>query len=389
MADLRVFVSSTCYDLAVLREQLRAFLLGAGHQPVMSDYSDVLYDPRNHTHTSCVREVAGCDIAVVVVGGRFGGAAVPEALSHVDFEKLRAASGSPWPVELGQSVSITQLEVLRAIQDSIPVFAFVEEQVWHDHLVYERNKGSTILSGISFPSIDKPETGKYIFEFINFLRHRPHNNSIQRFARFEDIISHLRRQWSALFQRLLLEQRQSFRESRATAQIAEQLESLKAAVLTSIKEPGLRDTARGVVRYRRIVDFVINLDLGDPLDAIRSGVSIQDVLQRARVIKAFELARSADVRGLRTFLMKSDGTMLMFRMPSRLMRGIATQWAEFVKLPVQAREAIFEAWEGMSSHSSMFMTTNRSLEEWAAEGDLREIPLDVLFSEPEDTEGTA
>jgi hypothetical protein len=389
MADLRVFVSSTCYDLAILREQLRAFLLGAGHQPVMSDYSDVLYDHRNHTHTSCVREVAGCDIAVVVVGGRFGGAAVPEALSHVDFEKLRAASGSPWTVEQGQSVSITQLEVLRAIQDSIPVFAFVDEQVWHDHLVYEKNKGNPILSGISFPSIDKPETGKYIFEFINFLRHRPHNNSIQRFARFEDIISHLRRQWSALFQRLLLEQRQAFREARATAQIAEQLESLKAAVLTSIKEPGLRDTARGVVRYRRVVDFVTNLKLTNPLDAIRSGVSMQDVLQRAQVVKAFELARSADVRGTRTFLMKSDGTMLMFRMPPRMLRGIAVQWVEFVKLPVQSREAIFEAWEGMSGHLTMFVTTNRTAEEWAAEGELREVPVEQVFSETEDADGTA
>lgn len=62
MAGLRVFVSSTCYDLSVIRSQLRIFIQDLGHEPSMSDYSDLLYYPRIHTHTSCVDEVASADV---------------------------------------------------------------------------------------------------------------------------------------------------------------------------------------------------------------------------------------------------------------------------------------------------------------------------------------
>ncbi len=40
MAGLKVFVSSTCYDLALVRNQLRTFIQNLGHDPIMSDYND-------------------------------------------------------------------------------------------------------------------------------------------------------------------------------------------------------------------------------------------------------------------------------------------------------------------------------------------------------------
>ncbi|HBE5548536.1 TPA: DUF4062 domain-containing protein, partial [Escherichia coli] len=36
MAGLRVFVSSTCYDLSLLRSQLRIFIQNLGYEPMMS-----------------------------------------------------------------------------------------------------------------------------------------------------------------------------------------------------------------------------------------------------------------------------------------------------------------------------------------------------------------
>ena len=55
MPSPKVFVSSTCYDLGMAREQLRSFLLRIGYEPILSEYSDILYDPRAHTHTSLTR----------------------------------------------------------------------------------------------------------------------------------------------------------------------------------------------------------------------------------------------------------------------------------------------------------------------------------------------
>ena len=80
MAGLKVFISSTCYDLSLLRSELRSFILSLGYDPVMSDYADVVYDPRIHTHTSCIDEVANCDMLVVIIGSRLGGKSVPENL---------------------------------------------------------------------------------------------------------------------------------------------------------------------------------------------------------------------------------------------------------------------------------------------------------------------
>ena len=36
MAGLKIFVSSTCFDLSILRSELRNFIASLGYEPVMS-----------------------------------------------------------------------------------------------------------------------------------------------------------------------------------------------------------------------------------------------------------------------------------------------------------------------------------------------------------------
>ena len=170
MAEMRVFISSTCYDLSLLRSQLRLFIKNLGYEPIMSDYEDVLYDPRIHTHTSCVDEVQNCNMLILIVGARFGGKATPEALNKVNFEILKNENVSVDLLKEKECLSVTQLEVLKAIENSIPVYTFIDKRVWHDHALYEKNKTSDIVEKIIFPSIEKQETAKYIFNFINFVR---------------------------------------------------------------------------------------------------------------------------------------------------------------------------------------------------------------------------
>jgi len=156
VARLRVFVSSTCYDLDIVRSELRPFIVNCGYEPVMSDYSDVLFDPRLHTHDSCVKEVVGCDVVVLIIGSRFGGTAVPTALASVDWDAVAGMSSSPTAVLAKDKLSITQLEVIKAVESSVPVYAFVDERVLHDHLVYEKNKDNPlVVDQMVFPSIQK------------------------------------------------------------------------------------------------------------------------------------------------------------------------------------------------------------------------------------------
>jgi hypothetical protein len=107
MANLKVFVSSTCYDMHSIRAQLRTMLLGVGYEPVMSDQADVIYDPRAHTHTSCLREVENSDIVVVVIGSRFGGSIIPKALELIDMDRINDSSRSERFGEDKTKISIT------------------------------------------------------------------------------------------------------------------------------------------------------------------------------------------------------------------------------------------------------------------------------------------
>ncbi len=205
MSILKVFISSTCYDLDNVRDGLRDFIYDIGYEPVMSDYGDVLYDPRIHTHTSCIEEVKNCDMLVLLIGGRFGGRAINEAMSAVDFEKVKEKIKAGTVID-DEQLSITHLEVLIAIEYGLPVYTFIKEDVLSDHKLYEENKDKTIISEITFPSIEKQNTAKYIFEFINMVRLRNCGNNIFPFKKESDIEDMLKKQWSSYFQKLIKEQ---------------------------------------------------------------------------------------------------------------------------------------------------------------------------------------
>jgi|688.fasta_scaffold125257_2 hypothetical protein len=358
MAGLRVFVSSTCYDLSAVRGQLRIFIQSLGHEPVMSDFSDVLYDPRIHTHTSCVDEVAGCDIILLMVGSRFGGKSVPEAVAKIDFEALQKESKSLETLKNRENVSVTQLEILKAVEQGLPVFTFIDERVWHDHALYEKNKNKKILPEITFPSIERHETAAFIFEFINFLRHRTRGNSVFPFSKIQDIEEAMRRQWSSLFQRLLNEQRARAAEAKRIDLLTEQFEDLKTAILTSIGTSNERTIARGVVRFRRLSEFLQGVGLQDHNIVLRETRSWKDLLAAAgitEIIDANELPISERDRvrrfGVRprTYLLKSDGTFYEMRYPPEAVHQLELDWDAFIQLPGESRAVILDALSEMSS----------------------------------------
>lgn len=351
MAGLKIFVSSTCYDLSAIRTQLRMFILAMGHEPLMSEYSDILYDPRLHTHTSCVDEVSSADVVILIVGSRFGGRSVPEALSKIDFEKIDKESTSTESLKKKENLSVTQLEILKAVESGIPIFTFIDEGVWHDHALYEKNKGKPIIKDIEFPAIEKPETASFIFEFINFLRHRAKGNSVFSFSKIQDIEDILRKQWSSLFQKLLQEQRMQSGERKRIDNLSEQFADLKTAILTSIGSTNERDVARGVVRYRRLLDFVRNLSIRDinfflkakpTWDQLLDEAGIKDVIDFSEDPRFFEFRRNIGPRsGL--FLVKGDRTYYELRMSSEAFHSYALEWDSFIQLGDETKTVIFDA----------------------------------------------
>jgi hypothetical protein len=335
----RIFVSSTCYDLSLLRESLRNFLIELGYEPIMSEYSDILYDHRTHTHTSCLNEVPNVDMLVLIIGSRFGGKNVPEALTNIDFNAILDKSISTGIFDDMSKLSITQLEVLKAIETSIPVVAFVEENVWHDHAVYEKNKD--LIGKINFPSIDKSETAKYIFEFINFLRLRVKGNSVIPFSKSEDITNYLKKQWALLFQRLLKEDRDREIDNRKMINISEQLDDIKTALLSTIVNSNTKEIAKGIIRYRRLIDFLCGLKFSDISFIISEVLNFQEILDKAEIIEIRDISYERRTFG-RTALIKRDGTFFEFRFYSESLQNISRDCDNFFEMSSESRKIIVD-----------------------------------------------
>ena len=78
MAHLRVFISSTFYDLRHIRSSLEGFVERMGYEAVMSEKGRIAYDPDIPLDESCYREASSADIFVLIIGGRYGHASSDE-----------------------------------------------------------------------------------------------------------------------------------------------------------------------------------------------------------------------------------------------------------------------------------------------------------------------
>lgn len=197
-------------------------------------------------------------MVVLVIGARFGSTlsdddtlALATKMDEADLEKLALSK-----------LSITQAEALTAAINSIPVFAFVERDVDYDYRTYRRNADQDFVSDIQYASMSKAGTAEYIFNFIEYLKRRPINNSITVFDGIDDIYKHLQKQWSGLFQRLLYESRRKSEESARIDRLTDQLEELKKILLKSVATSGSKHIASLTVQFRDLVAFIHSLPRG-------------------------------------------------------------------------------------------------------------------------------
>lgn len=343
MANLKILLSSTCYDLSIVRSQIRSFIQKMGYEPVMSDNADILYDPRTHTHLSCVKEVENCDMAVLIIGSRFGGEAVPQTLENIDLDGLKLKSKNTKFWENIEHISVTQAEILKCVELGLPIFTFVDAGVMHDHFVYEKNKDKDFIKNIEFPSIDKKETAQYIFEFINFIRLRSENNSIVEFTKLEDIETFLKKQWSAYFQRLLQEQQNKKSEFRRLDFVANELADIKAALFSSISSDDLRETASGAIKFRRLIDFIAVLSPDKYEEYLLSNSKWETIIKSKIGIESIVASDGIISPRSVTHLIRKDRKFYIMRYPIRFLERFEGEWTEFKKLNEPNKIAIIKA----------------------------------------------
>ena len=169
MTGVNIFISSTCYDLSQVRQDLRDFISGLGYNPMMSEQNDFPIDPQLDNWENCINAVKKyADIFVLIIGNRYG------------------AVG-----ETGKS--ITNTEYLTAVQKGIPIYTFSLKQMTTLLPMWERNPDADYSYAVDNPKI---------FEFLADVRQKSGRWNFE-FENAQDIKDTLRKQLSILFQNSL------------------------------------------------------------------------------------------------------------------------------------------------------------------------------------------
>ena len=159
-----LFVSSTCYDLAQLRADIRDFADAVGLEPILSELDSFPVNPSQSTVQNCLDAVRSkADLFLLVVGSRYGSIN-----------------------ETGKSV--TNLEYIEAALRGIPRYVFVKSEILSILPIWKANPSADFSATVDTPKL---------FDFVSGLRDKG-EVWVFPFSTAQDIVRTLRKQLSYL-----------------------------------------------------------------------------------------------------------------------------------------------------------------------------------------------
>ncbi|MGN6727637.1 MAG: DUF4062 domain-containing protein [Tepidisphaeraceae bacterium] len=176
-------MSSTYYDLRHIRDGLQSYIEQMGYEAVLFESGDIPFKHDVPLDESCYAEIHGCHILVLIVGSRYGSAvsSEKEKVQNTDANKRYEFYNS-----------ITRKEYLTARGRDIPIFIFVDKNVWAEYDTYKRNRDNT---AVVYAHVDNVN----VFRLLDDIAAQSTNNFVRGFERLDDITTWLRDQWAGLF----------------------------------------------------------------------------------------------------------------------------------------------------------------------------------------------
>ena len=198
----RIFISSTFYDLKTIREELYRFIRQYNYEPIESEAGDIGYVPGRELDESCYKAMNDCDMAILIIGGRYGSPASGEEAEGEDY------------------LSITHKEFRTAVNAGIPVYAFIEQAVLTEYELYKRNKErfENPEYQFEFVSVDSVNVFKFIAELKGIS-----GIPTVAFSKTQDIKDFLSIQWADMFKKYL----ESLRKNSTNKKMTDSVEQMQ------------------------------------------------------------------------------------------------------------------------------------------------------------------
>jgi len=263
MAQPRIFISSTCYDLQEIRYQLKDFIEGFGYMPVMSEFGDVFYDYKKHIQDSCKSEIDKSQLFVLIVGNSFGSI------------YYKQKDNVPVPD------SVTMQEFRKAIESDIYKHIFVNRFVDYDYHNYKKSLHKSLKKHLENNKIKKNEIDleinnfiedynskyqfpndsyKFIFNFLEIIYDLKTNNAIITYESFEDIKDSLRKQWAGFMYESI--SKEKITSISVVEKLGDKLERIENQIklLTTGKIDNRKDLSKITIDLTKLTD---EINIGD------------------------------------------------------------------------------------------------------------------------------
>ena len=205
MQSLRVFLSSTCYDLQRERTAIKNLLRNLGHTPILSNENNIRYDPDVNTHDSCLEEVEkGTDYMIMIISKRFGGSIFRTTFEkHIKASEIAVKSRYVNYFRSNFKYSISHCEYFKALELNIPILVFISKEVSDARNRYMKakanNNGLKRFKGLGIKN-------EYdIYEFISFINNLRKGNGTIEYKQIQEIKTHIQQALSNHFKNLLTE----------------------------------------------------------------------------------------------------------------------------------------------------------------------------------------
>lgn len=180
---MRVFISSTCYDLLDLRGEIHELLQLHHFIPVMSDEEDSGFrvDRSTDSINTCLANVKDCDVFIIILSQRYG-----RSLAGAGFE----------------DVSATHLEYKHAVAEKKPIFMYVRDKLEGELAIHRKNKGATLTW---VPTDDDKRIFSVITEHTRLAKDAARNNWKSLFRRSTDLKQRILHDLDSFMGRTLLQ----------------------------------------------------------------------------------------------------------------------------------------------------------------------------------------